>query len=376
MAPTSKDAGSGPAPLPQHQLVEALRPDPGQAPPDAVALQGFLGDSTDPGSKRLYLTPALDEYVEIPVADILHTDRGTGGAMDTVWVPRSLTLTHHQTASQQVQAQFLSGSITGAHLAAGAPAVGGVVQPTPTVQISVHVICPTPTAHPSLPVCPTETCLPSRLTPCVSHFSGCPSLPVCPSETCLPSRLAPCVSHFSGCPSLPLCPTETCPPSRFVCTAIPQGAGPVTQVTTAATVCLPHTAIGPCGGTTVATVCTQPAVCLPHTAIGPCGGTTVATVCTQPAVCLPHTAPPVCPITVTVHTVPPVCPVPIHTLPAVCFVTTPAACFPHTLPAVCTPISGGFACPVSVGGCPSGPACQPGTITPGTIAQGPGGVGG
>jgi hypothetical protein len=101
--------------LSQDALVEALVPDPGSLA-DVVMLHGYLGKSAAEGSWRLYLTPDLDEYVEIPADKILHhrklsEDRGT-----MVWVPRGLALQHKQVRSEEVQAGFLAGPIASQHL--------------------------------------------------------------------------------------------------------------------------------------------------------------------------------------------------------------------------------------------------------------------
>jgi hypothetical protein len=77
---SASDEG-GPS-LEQHPFVEALVPDPSQGPPNATVLRGFLGKSTTEGVWRLYLTAALDEYVEIPEADILHSRQLLAAASD------------------------------------------------------------------------------------------------------------------------------------------------------------------------------------------------------------------------------------------------------------------------------------------------------
>lgn len=101
--------------LSQDALVEALVPDPDHLA-EVIMLHGYLGKSAVEGSWRLYLTPALDEYVEIPEDKILHhrrlaEDRGT-----MVWVPRGLALQHKQIRSEEVQAEFLAGPIASQYL--------------------------------------------------------------------------------------------------------------------------------------------------------------------------------------------------------------------------------------------------------------------
>src|SRR5438445_7994483 len=164
MAAQKQPPAEEPSPhLDEHALVKALVPDPSQGPPNATVLQGFLGKSPTNGVWRLYLSSALDEYVEIPEEDILHTQELPDGQGTLVWVPKSLNLQHVKTQSQQVQAEFLSGSIAAGRLAAGAPSplpLGVIPRPTPPIVASVHMICPTPSAvHQcgiTLPFCPSE----------------------------------------------------------------------------------------------------------------------------------------------------------------------------------------------------------------------------
>jgi hypothetical protein len=96
------------------KIIKQLVPQPGQ-PPDAKVLAGFLGESSREGHWRLYLTPQLDHYVEIPRDAILHTisleskDNPIGGTV--VWVRREANLVYTKTASREAQADFFQGSI-------------------------------------------------------------------------------------------------------------------------------------------------------------------------------------------------------------------------------------------------------------------------
>jgi hypothetical protein len=56
--------------LPQHPLVESLRPDPSQPAKKTVVLIGLPGKSDRPGYQRLYLTTKLDYYAEFLVSSI------------------------------------------------------------------------------------------------------------------------------------------------------------------------------------------------------------------------------------------------------------------------------------------------------------------
>ena len=58
--------------LAQDPLVEKLVSDPSQHEP-TIQLRGWLGKGTVEGVWRIYLTPQLNEYVEVAENDILHT---------------------------------------------------------------------------------------------------------------------------------------------------------------------------------------------------------------------------------------------------------------------------------------------------------------
>ena len=107
-----KKRGEGPEPDP---IVEALIPDPSAGPPNATVLHGYLGRSATEGSWRLYTSETLDEYVELPEAEILHTRRLPDDGGTLLWVPATLELRYVQTA-RGVQAAFLGGPISAAGL--------------------------------------------------------------------------------------------------------------------------------------------------------------------------------------------------------------------------------------------------------------------
>jgi hypothetical protein len=65
------NAGKG---LPQHPLVESLRPDPSQPAKKTVVLIGLPGKSDRPGYQRLYLTTKLNYYAEFFVSGILNAE--------------------------------------------------------------------------------------------------------------------------------------------------------------------------------------------------------------------------------------------------------------------------------------------------------------
>jgi len=236
--------------LPRDRLAEALVPDPSAAPPDAVVLHGWVGNSTDPSRLRLYTTNDMRSYVEIPEAEVLHSQQLPDDQGTVVWVPRSLVLKQHTTQSAEVQAQFLSGGIAAAHLSGiGAVDTAAHVQPTPPATLlfchpttypacfhSQVVACP-----PTLPFCPTELCPPSRWvicpTPTIHPYicfhtvlAQCPTRLACPPITaayvCYRSEVVLCPSRICPSASIP-CQTGQICPSTLACPSGPAcfGAG-------------------------------------------------------------------------------------------------------------------------------------------------------
>lgn len=100
--------------LQQDELIDDLIPDPSQHEP-VTALSGFLGKSTQADHWRLYLTPELDQYVEIPENAILRTKPSPASrptlAGSIVWVRASTPLVYKRISSIQIQAEFLQGRL-------------------------------------------------------------------------------------------------------------------------------------------------------------------------------------------------------------------------------------------------------------------------
>jgi hypothetical protein len=71
---SSGNGGHASGLLPQHPLVERLKPDPAHPPVKTTVLVGLPGNSDRPGFQRLYLTTALDYFAEFPVQSILHSE--------------------------------------------------------------------------------------------------------------------------------------------------------------------------------------------------------------------------------------------------------------------------------------------------------------
>ncbi|TCP58181.1 hypothetical protein EV586_102634 [Tumebacillus sp. BK434] len=160
-------------------------------PEDAVVLTGFLGHSPKDGQWRLYLTPELNDFLEIQAEDILYAimpEEEQSAA--TLWVKPDAALERTQTSVQQVQAEFLSGDIMSGfldstshthNLAGEGPHIESTVI-CQTVMVSV-TRCPTVRACPpptplciSESFCPTERC-PTEKDNCTR---ACPTERGCP----------------------------------------------------------------------------------------------------------------------------------------------------------------------------------------------------
>jgi len=178
-----------------HPLVEALVPDPSQPPVKATRLFGYPGAGTDDGTTRLYQDLDLTSFVDIPNDAILHSQTLENDAGTLVWVDPSATVRHSTVQSHEVQADFLSGGIQEAHLAAAAGMEGIRAAPG---------LMPTPTLHTMCFICQ-----PTIGTPCPPSLGiACTYAPPChvvsyavPCATrACPSLQAPCVSIGIVCP--------------------------------------------------------------------------------------------------------------------------------------------------------------------------------
>lgn len=260
--------------LEEDQLVQKLVPDPAQGPPDATVLRGYLGRAPQPAGKgndtdttwRLYQSPALDEYVEISEADILHTQKLPDDQGTIVWVPKSLQLQHVRVHSTQVQAEMLgSGTIAQGSLTAMAAHTAGGVSP----RISIGTICSTIGCPSSAQLCPSQ-----HHIICRSHIMVCGGSRKAigfASEHChFPSATCPIPSaNHSYCMLCPIpsvgpsqctniCPAPVafsgfCPPTLFAqsfCTVCaPTERWPTPTPTTDTFGCTPSfTVICPTGG--------------------------------------------------------------------------------------------------------------------------------
>ncbi|HEV3002382.1 MAG TPA: hypothetical protein VGW75_16690 [Solirubrobacteraceae bacterium] len=261
--------GSTPGPEPD-DFVRKVVPDPAN-PPNAVVLEGFVGDSDAEGYVRVYGDPSLATWVDVPADAILHSvrvpeDRSpVGGSI--LWIDGGATLRPPPAAPPKATAaDFLRGPVQ-ADLGAAARA-GGAGQPAITlwtwngcppytIGIACTVTCPRPTTAATLCTysCPsvgiTCTYFCPRPRTITSIYSGCAAAP--DTSTCAPpegvaaqqrligptgwfgcTRLPQCVgptgwhgclTHQYGCPRTSTCPpthtlgcpdTSTCPPTQML----------------------------------------------------------------------------------------------------------------------------------------------------------------
>jgi hypothetical protein len=155
--------------------------------PDVALLTGYLGASSEEGHERLYLSPDLTNYVEIPKDAILHQaplpiEQDARGGV-TLWVRKDVALQYKMAPAAQALANYFAGAIqAGAQAAARAPratppqtiqdctlapalcpvtVIGPACTYANTWDIDCSIVCPT---HP-----PRATCVPNctHARPCL-----------------------------------------------------------------------------------------------------------------------------------------------------------------------------------------------------------------
>lgn len=136
--------------LREDELVSKLVPDPTQQA-GVVVLSGFLGRSPREGFQRLYTSPQLDAFVEIPADAIVHRltltpDQSAYGGT-TVWLRAGTQVTYTRTTSTQLQAEFLQGPIMGSSSAQTAG-------PSPAIFAGLGGR----SRYNSIDVCPSDAC--------------------------------------------------------------------------------------------------------------------------------------------------------------------------------------------------------------------------
>ena len=95
-------------------FVDQIVADPKNVP-DVMLLYGYPGASSEDAHERLYLSPDLANYIEIPASAILHRmaapkEQDANGGM-TLWVRKDAALTYKTAAGTQALAHFFAGEI-------------------------------------------------------------------------------------------------------------------------------------------------------------------------------------------------------------------------------------------------------------------------
>lgn len=244
------------------ELVAALVPDP-KAPPDALLLSGFVGDSSEEGHVRLYFDAEMRVYVDIPRDAVLYSRplpeelSPFGGSY--VWIRRDAELVQGKMGTERKKARFFEGPIM-QELGGGAagPAGGiGQAQPLITAASLCGFQCPSlwqPWCPPgSWPIwqCPPFSWHPWRCPSVIFQF--CPPTiqgPICPVTLQGPN--CPITIQGPNCP-----PTLPSPLCGFT------SGGPACPVTLRGPGCELTTAVGPqCGGPSIVDGCpSTPAGC-------------------------------------------------------------------------------------------------------------------
>jgi hypothetical protein len=148
----SPEGSQEPRKLRLDALVHDLLPDPAEHPPDVIVLVGFLGRSSIDSYWRVYLTPELDDYLEVSEDDIVRRvglspgQSPIGGSV--VWVRASAKLRHTRVRAHEAQAAFLRGDVraAGAGMLTPSDPLGGAV--AVAYPRTYQVICAWYTVHP------------------------------------------------------------------------------------------------------------------------------------------------------------------------------------------------------------------------------------
>ena len=95
-------------------FVREIVSDP-KAVPDVMLLYGYLGASSEEGHERLYLSPDLTNYVEVPTSAVLHQmpapkEQDPHGGV-TLWVKKDAALVYKMAPAAEALAHYFAGAI-------------------------------------------------------------------------------------------------------------------------------------------------------------------------------------------------------------------------------------------------------------------------
>jgi len=195
----SSDVPSNPNELPQHPLVERLKPDPSQPAKRVVVLTGLPGKSDQSGFQRLYLTTKLDYYAEFLASDIVSAeaipaDQSPFPAQEAtrVSVARDATIRYIRERRPQPVDEF------DLDVRLGAPAAAAAAQAHPALFISPANGC--------TDVCPTQRTCAGDVTCPITHCGTCRT---CAGQaTC--AGAATCVQGQATCAGHGTCVNTQC----------------------------------------------------------------------------------------------------------------------------------------------------------------------
>jgi hypothetical protein len=186
--------------------------------PDVILLYGYLGTSSEEGHDRLYLSPDLTNYVEVPKDGVLHQmaapkEQDPHGGV-TLWVKKDAKLTYKMSPAAQALAHYFSGAVqaagAGTWQAVGPwQAVGAAARPIrPTIvgatcyircswlcSLGCSIRCPGggPAAFHGPVACAAATCVMGTVA---SHYwctQAAACLPACAAATCVMGTVG---SHY------------------------------------------------------------------------------------------------------------------------------------------------------------------------------------
>ena len=151
-------------------FVREIVSDP-KAVPNVMLLYGYLGASSEEDHERLYLSPDLTNYVEVPTSAILHQmaapeEQDPHGGV-TLWVKKDAALIYKMAPAAEALAHYFAGAIAGG--AAGGPQPVPLDAPYFAAQTLYPRVC-TPQCNTRHPYCGT-------VTPACTHGASCWCLP-------------------------------------------------------------------------------------------------------------------------------------------------------------------------------------------------------
>jgi hypothetical protein len=122
------NGGGGAWTFTPHPVVAALVANPAVVP-QLTIFAGLPGDGATDARKRVYVSPVLDEFLEVDTADLLFTYEWPGDIRHLVWIKEGARVTHISLREHDAGAGFLEGPITTAFYADAAAAAPQAAQP-------------------------------------------------------------------------------------------------------------------------------------------------------------------------------------------------------------------------------------------------------